>query len=255
MSRDRAHPSSPTGLVGADHRTSYGVGRDAGVLRARRAGARRPRRGRRTTRARPTRLPRGADSTQAIELRDELPQDDSSVAIVLYTADEGELADQQLADLKDQASELGGPDGADLVPSKDGTAALVVVPVPATQRRRDQRRRGGPARAGVGRRARRRHRPGHRTGGHRGRPLRRLRRRRHATAAGDGGRGRAAAPAHLPQSGAVADPAHRRGRRRPRWPPSSRPRSWRSSASPGTARPRASCPCSSSVPAPTTPCC
>lgn len=63
-------------------------------------------------------LARGADSTLAAELRAELPED-ASVAIVLWTADEGRLTPEQLAALPDAR------------PSQDGTAALGVVPIQA----------------------------------------------------------------------------------------------------------------------------
>jgi len=63
-------------------------------------------------------LARGADSTLAAELRAELPED-ASVAIVLWTADEGTLTAEQLAALPDAR------------PSQDGTAALGVVPIQA----------------------------------------------------------------------------------------------------------------------------
>ncbi|QIG43014.1 MMPL family transporter [Nocardioides anomalus] len=75
-------------------------------------------------------LPRGADSTLAAQLRDRLPADDASVAIVLWTADEGALSQAQLGALQQQATGL-GQDVA-LVPAQDGTAALAVVPVEAT---------------------------------------------------------------------------------------------------------------------------
>ncbi len=75
-------------------------------------------------------LPRGADSTLATELRDQLPAEDSSVAIVLWTADEGQLSADQLAALGEQANVIGSQ--APLVPAEDGTAALAVVPVQAT---------------------------------------------------------------------------------------------------------------------------
>lgn len=130
MPRDRVHPPSRPGLVAliTGRRTAWAVALVAFVLAALALGVL----GEGTHEQSPTdSAPRGADSTQAIELRDQLPQDDSSVAIVLFTADEGELSEQQLADLKEQAGEL-GPDDAELVPSKDGTAALVVVPVSAT---------------------------------------------------------------------------------------------------------------------------
>ena len=75
-------------------------------------------------------LPRGADSTLATELRDQLPTDDASVAIVLYTADEGELSRADLRTLTEQAAGLGPQ--VRLVPSEDGTAGLAVVPVEST---------------------------------------------------------------------------------------------------------------------------
>lgn len=96
-------------------------------------------------------LPRGADSTQAAALRDALPAEDSSVAIVLWSAADGRLTPDQLAVLQEQAGGLGAP--APLVPSEDGTAALAVVPVQAasaTQNAdlvgelRDQLREGRP---------------------------------------------------------------------------------------------------------------
>ncbi|GAB2868748.1 MMPL family transporter [Nocardioides pacificus] len=111
-------------------------------------------------------LPRDADSTLATELRDQLPEEDSSVAIVLWTAKEGELSAGALEELTSTAGELlgaaggaegagegtpgggGAPDGAEgapegapaggpeggqqgppVTPSEDGTAALLVVPV------------------------------------------------------------------------------------------------------------------------------
>lgn len=75
-------------------------------------------------------LPKGADSTIAAQLADELPAEDSSVAIVLWTAADGELSQEQLSALQDQAGALGRP--APLTPSEDGTAAIAVVPVQAT---------------------------------------------------------------------------------------------------------------------------
>ena len=75
-------------------------------------------------------LPRGADSTLATELRDQLPTEDASVAIVLYTADEGQLSRADLRTLTEQAAGLGPQ--VRLVPSEDGTAALAVVPVEST---------------------------------------------------------------------------------------------------------------------------
>lgn len=70
------------------------------------------------------------DSTQATELRDALPDDDSSVAIVLFTAQDDELDRAALSALDDLATQLGGGTrGPGLQPSEDGSAALLVVPV------------------------------------------------------------------------------------------------------------------------------
>ncbi|MET1059966.1 MAG: MMPL family transporter, partial [Nocardioides sp.] len=66
-------------------------------------------------------LPRGLDSTLATELRDQLPTDDASVAIVLFSSDERISADA-VAALGDTAAEL-GPQGR-RVPAEDGPAAL-----------------------------------------------------------------------------------------------------------------------------------
>ncbi|MDT0202366.1 MMPL family transporter [Nocardioides sp. AE5] len=78
-------------------------------------------------------LPRGADSTLATELRDQLPEDDSTLAIALFTADTGELDDATLQDLEEVTADLatGGPGGTPipLQVAEDGTAAFAVVPV------------------------------------------------------------------------------------------------------------------------------
>ena len=74
-------------------------------------------------------LPRGMDSTLATELRDQLPTDDASVAIVLFSSDQ-KLSPQALASLEDTATGLGPQ--VRLVPADDGTAALAVVPIEAT---------------------------------------------------------------------------------------------------------------------------
>jgi RND superfamily putative drug exporter len=74
-------------------------------------------------------LPRGADSTYAAELQDALPAADSSLAVVLWTAADGQLSPEQLAAIQEDAGAAGatGP----VVPAEDGTAALAVVPVQA----------------------------------------------------------------------------------------------------------------------------
>ncbi|NPD04550.1 MMPL family transporter [Nocardioides sp. zg-1308] len=99
-------------------------------------------------------LPAGADSTLAVELAEQLPDDEGQVAIVLWTADSGELDQGAQGDLTQQAvrllSEAGGGQGAPegdrpgeapggqqggagqqspLVVAEDGTAAFVAVPV------------------------------------------------------------------------------------------------------------------------------
>lgn len=68
--------------------------------------------------------PHGADSTAAAELAEELPDQATEAAIVLWTAERGELDAQQLAAIEKQAQ---GPGG--LVPAEDGTAAISVVPL------------------------------------------------------------------------------------------------------------------------------
>ena len=86
-------------------------------------------------------LPAGADSTLAVELADQLPDDEGQVAIVLWTADSGELDGAVQDDLTQQAVALlqnsGGAGGAPaggagespVVVAEDGTAAFVAVPV------------------------------------------------------------------------------------------------------------------------------
>lgn len=65
-------------------------------------------------------LPTGLDSTLGTALQERLPAADSSVAIVLVTADEGRL---------DQAALDAVPVESELTVSDDGTAAIAVVPV------------------------------------------------------------------------------------------------------------------------------
>ncbi len=92
--------------------------------------------------------PEGADSTSAIELAERLPDEGDLLALVLWTASEGELTDAQLGELQGQAGELlssaggeqgqggeqDGPPGAGqgespLIVSEDRTAAFLPVPV------------------------------------------------------------------------------------------------------------------------------
>lgn len=83
-------------------------------------------------------LPAGLDSTEGTTLLDRLPEDVSTAAIVLFTAQEGELSGAQLTALRDAAGDLAsrggrpaGEQASPLVPSDDGTAALLAIPVPS----------------------------------------------------------------------------------------------------------------------------
>jgi RND superfamily putative drug exporter len=71
-------------------------------------------------------LPSGYGSTKVAELVGQLPRNDSSVAVALFTADRGRLTEEQVGEL----TPLVG--GARLQVSDDGTAALGVVPVTVT---------------------------------------------------------------------------------------------------------------------------
>ena len=75
-------------------------------------------------------LPAGYDSTAGTALLDQLPDESTTAAIVLFTADQGELDRRDLAGLKRAAGDLGAA-GGQVQPSQDGTAALAVVAVPA----------------------------------------------------------------------------------------------------------------------------
>ncbi len=79
-------------------------------------------------------LPSGYDSTRAAQLREQLPAKDSSAAVILFT---GKLDQSRIADLGTVVTDLSVnrivvPQKAQVVPSKDGTAALSVVSVDTT---------------------------------------------------------------------------------------------------------------------------
>ncbi|GAA1477166.1 MMPL family transporter [Nocardioides aestuarii] len=69
-------------------------------------------------------LPDGYDSTTVADLSQELPSGEGSVAIALFTADEGELDQAFLGQL--------GSEYDAIQPSEDGTAVIAVIPVEAT---------------------------------------------------------------------------------------------------------------------------
>jgi RND superfamily putative drug exporter len=98
-------------------------------------------------------LPADADSTLAVHLAEQLPEDEGQVAIVLWTAESGELDESVRGQLTEQgvallsaASEGGAGQGAapgrppagseaqqsPVVVAEDGTAAFVAVPVTST---------------------------------------------------------------------------------------------------------------------------
>ena len=76
-------------------------------------------------------LPAGMDSTKVVELEAQLPQQDDSTAVVLFTADSGELTEEALTTLRQAYPDQGPVPG--LVVSEDKTAALAVVPVQGTE--------------------------------------------------------------------------------------------------------------------------
>ena len=78
-------------------------------------------------------LPRDAESTTAVALQQQLP-DDAAPAVVLFTAASGQLPARTdgtlqgvVEDVRDRFSLLPGPP---VTPSEDGTAALAVLPLP-----------------------------------------------------------------------------------------------------------------------------
>ena len=81
-------------------------------------------------------LPSGLDSTAGTELRDQLPEEQGTTAVLLWTAVSGDLDEQAVQELEQAAGDLGaiarGPEGAVTV-SEDGTAAIAVVPVEGTE--------------------------------------------------------------------------------------------------------------------------
>ena len=75
-------------------------------------------------------LPNGTDSRRAAELRDQLPQEEGSAAVVLFSSDQP-LTPDELALVQERARTLPGATGAPnaVAVSDDGTAATVFIPV------------------------------------------------------------------------------------------------------------------------------
>ncbi len=73
-------------------------------------------------------LPLGSDSRAAAELQAELPEEEGSAAIVLYSS-RAPLTDAQVGAIQQSATSLPGATGMPAQLSEDGTAAVVVVPV------------------------------------------------------------------------------------------------------------------------------
>ena len=69
-------------------------------------------------------LPEGSGVAEAAALADRLPDDATSTAIVLWTAEDGELSRSTLQEIQRQVGDLpGGSGDAAPIPSEDGTAA------------------------------------------------------------------------------------------------------------------------------------
>lgn len=81
-------------------------------------------------------LPAGLDSTEGTELREELPDEQGSTAVLLWTVDSGTFDAAAADELGRVAADLGaierGPEGAVTV-AEDGTAAIAVVAVDAVE--------------------------------------------------------------------------------------------------------------------------
>ncbi|MBR7744553.1 MMPL family transporter [Phycicoccus sp. BSK3Z-2] len=75
-------------------------------------------------------LPLGSDSRAAAELRQQLPDDQGSAAVVLFTRDAG-LTDADVTAVQERVRALPGATGMPPQRSDDGTAAVTVVPVEA----------------------------------------------------------------------------------------------------------------------------
>ena len=84
-------------------------------------------------------LPRGYDSTRAAQLRDQLPEEDGSTAVVLFSQEQGDgpLDPAQLRELSQLVRDLDidkvqGPEGPPLLPSEKRDAAISILAVDGT---------------------------------------------------------------------------------------------------------------------------
>ncbi|WP_231372326.1 MMPL family transporter [Terracoccus sp. 273MFTsu3.1] len=77
-------------------------------------------------------LPIGSDSAAALAMRDRLPEAEGSTAVVLFSKGSGTLTAADLAAVEGRVAQVPGAGRAPLQRSEDGTAALAIVPVDAT---------------------------------------------------------------------------------------------------------------------------
>jgi len=76
-------------------------------------------------------LPVGSDSSAAAELRERLPAAEGSAAVVLFSRTGEPLTEQDRAVVQERAAAVSNGAELPVVPSSDGTSAIVVVPVDA----------------------------------------------------------------------------------------------------------------------------
>ena len=79
-------------------------------------------------------LPSGYDSTRAAQLREQLPEKDSAIAVILFTGDLDASSTAELGSVVTDLSvgRVSVPKQASVIPSKDGSAALSIVSVDTT---------------------------------------------------------------------------------------------------------------------------
>ena len=227
------------------------------VLAARRHPPRR--RGRACRPPPPTRCRRASTAPRGPRCATQLPEDQGSTAVLLWTVDTGTLDDD---------GPRGPRPGSPPTSARSSVARTAPSPSPRTAPRRSRWSRSrGPSSEEVSSTVSdlRRDLDASAPDGVEAqvtgpaavprRPLRGLRRRQHPPAHRDRGDRRGPAHRHLPQSGPLAGPTDGGRGRRPVRRRRSPPRPCRRSGSPGTPRRSGSCPCSSSAPARTTRCC